>query len=604
MNILHISDIHFGRNYSRYHLPDRFTLHKAILDELIDTLAKLDDSLKPEHIVFTGDIAWRGQKDEFDEALVFFHRLLDALHLTGKDISFCIGNHDIDRNYRCIDDYLNNNTIQEIDDIYRYENVPLMEPAFREYNNFCRALGVVPYCYPVNGERHYSYSVGYRDVSFPDGGTLRILAFNTSFLASQEHISSDKLWLGKPQIEALEEYGIIPAGEDISYTMALFHHSERFLHPNETNTYEGRLAPLPIIMDKADLLLCGHSESAGKPRLTRQRGGGYMLLGGATYYNDDHQNSFSMLYVTPKGKRLGFIPYIFDEGHWTDYDFMGSLRRHSERRTLPAEGKIYENARLICRCGKNESYSFPLSYLEDRDGVLHNRKDVLRSISLFYDGKLFLSPANDASFDLDTFFAYQELCEKQYASFDILDSAGAVLLHTEDAAFAPVPAYDTATLTDLQLIQDFFHVKLSLPNSGLREKDLRRISYLREIARNGYDKHPSLSGDDERLLDQDAMQKVYDILSEDGEIYLLREQMRTLRVLHVDIPMPGTIALRGPYRVDLDDLRYKLESYRSGDRRLIRFTAAENVSTYFIPDTPEREMILSRFQYITVESDR
>ena len=604
MNILHISDIHFGRNYPRYRLNDHFERHGDILDELIEILTKLDDRLKPEHIVFTGDIAWRGQKDEFDEALIFFRRLLDALHLTGKDISFCVGNHDIDRNYRCIDDYLNNNTIREIDEIYRYENIHLMEPAIREYNHFCHALGVVPYSYPTGGERHYSYSVGYRDIFFSDGGTLRILAFNTSFLASQEHIASDKLWLGKPQIEALEEYGILPAGEDISYTMALFHHSERFLHPNETNTYEGRLAPLPNIMDKADLLLCGHSESAGKPRLTRQRGGGYMLLGGATYYSDDHQNSFSMLYVTPTGKHLGFIPYVYDSGHWHDYDFMGSMHRVSEHRMLPSEGRLYENARFICRCEKGDSYSFPIAYLEEKNGVLHNRKDVLRTIDIFYDEKLSISPARNWAFDLDTILLYEEVFQKDYTDFEIVLADGTVFLRTKNVNLTHISNYDKAILEDLRLIQDFFHVKFSLPESGFTEKDLRRISYLREIARNGYDRHPSLSGDDERLLDREAMQRVYDIMETDGEIYLLREQMRTLRVLHVDIPMPGTMVLRGPYRVDPADLRYKLESFCPGDRRLVRFTAAANVSTYFIPDTPEREHILKQFKYITVEADR
>lgn len=37
MNILHLSDIHFGRNYARYSIKDCFDLKSEILDELIKT---------------------------------------------------------------------------------------------------------------------------------------------------------------------------------------------------------------------------------------------------------------------------------------------------------------------------------------------------------------------------------------------------------------------------------------------------------------------------------------------------------------------------------------------------------------------------------------
>ena len=45
MNILHLSAIHFGRDRSGYSEP--FTRKGEILDKLIDTLASLDNDLKP-----------------------------------------------------------------------------------------------------------------------------------------------------------------------------------------------------------------------------------------------------------------------------------------------------------------------------------------------------------------------------------------------------------------------------------------------------------------------------------------------------------------------------------------------------------------------------
>ncbi len=93
MNILHLSDIHFGRNYPYYGIKDNFSKHDKILDELINIISNLDDMLKPEHILFTGDIVWHGKSKEYKEAEIWFKKLLKACNLTGKDISFCVGNH-------------------------------------------------------------------------------------------------------------------------------------------------------------------------------------------------------------------------------------------------------------------------------------------------------------------------------------------------------------------------------------------------------------------------------------------------------------------------------------------------------------------------------
>lgn len=89
MNILHLSDIHFGRNYARYSIKDCFDLKSEILDELIKCVSNLKE-LAPEHIIVTGDIAWHGKKDEYDEALLWFRKLLQATNLTGKDITFVL----------------------------------------------------------------------------------------------------------------------------------------------------------------------------------------------------------------------------------------------------------------------------------------------------------------------------------------------------------------------------------------------------------------------------------------------------------------------------------------------------------------------------------
>ena len=122
-----------------------------------------------------------------------------------------------------------------------------MEPPIYEYDKFCEKIGMVPFMYPLNGNMEYSYSLGYKDVNFPSGNTIRIFAFNTALISCLPNIDDDRMWIGQKQILELMKYGIMPLKKDDSscYTLALFHHAERFLHPNEICEYDGRIATLP-----------------------------------------------------------------------------------------------------------------------------------------------------------------------------------------------------------------------------------------------------------------------------------------------------------------------------------------------------------------------
>lgn len=105
---------------------------------------------------------------------------------------------------------------------------------------------------------------------------------------------------------------------------------------------DGRSATLPLMMNFANLLLCGHTESSGRPRINRQLGGGTMLLGGAAYYSDDHINAFSMVYISERKHTMGYIPYIYEDG-WKDYDFYQQDLDIEKHKTFLDIGKYYEN---------------------------------------------------------------------------------------------------------------------------------------------------------------------------------------------------------------------------------------------------------------------
>ena len=94
MNILFLSDIHFGRELIAW---GNFEKRAEIQEQLIHTVATLPENMKPDYIVVTGDIAWTGAEEEYEMAYDWFSQLLSATGLTGEKITFCAGNHDVNR---------------------------------------------------------------------------------------------------------------------------------------------------------------------------------------------------------------------------------------------------------------------------------------------------------------------------------------------------------------------------------------------------------------------------------------------------------------------------------------------------------------------------
>ncbi len=381
MAVLHISDIHFGIN--RYCKSEdekrKYDLKQRILDDLISKLVELetDPAFKVEHIIVTGDIAWRGKKDEFDEAKEWFLKLLSSLSLTSFDITFCVGNHDIHREYAISIDESNYNgksnvSIERIDELYSYDNILITEPLIYNYNSFCESLGVIPFkTIKKDGSIDYSYSVGFKEI-MACAKSIRLFAFNTSALSDSSKYYDDRMWLGQKQILALDDNGIItslnnPKDKNINCRIAIFHHAERYLHPSEHSEYDNRIATFPRLMKHVDLALCGHTETGGIPVLWKKIGGGQLLTGGATYYNDLHPNSFSLILLSDnvvENKIVGVkcihqtIRYDQIKG-WNkddEKDRPPEKPLHYEEPQIRVKGKVYFITRL-----DDKEYSIPIT---------------------------------------------------------------------------------------------------------------------------------------------------------------------------------------------------------------------------------------------------
>lgn len=594
MYILHLSDIHFGRNYARYSIKDCFDLKSEILDELIKCVSNLKE-LAPEHIIVTGDIAWHGKKDEYDEALLWFRKLLQATNLTGKDITFCVGNHDVNRDY-CSAALLDESDIEEIDSIYDYKNIHKMEAPVFEYDRFCEQLGVEPYKYPYNGRWEYSYSIGYKDVKFPSRSVIRVTAFNTALLSAVSQYPDDRMWIGQRQVKDLIHYGIIP-DENIKYTIALFHHAERFLHPNEISEYNGRVATLNLLRKNVDLILCGHTETGGKPVRIQQKGGGELLTAGATYYSDTHINTFSLICIADNCRDFAFKPFAYVNG-WNEYP--ADLPMEKEPLiSMPKEIADIRKGELITY-GDLPSYTFPLDRMtvssEGTKIYIDNYKEVLRKLDIRCEGDVITKNANlsitlapkmhgnaEATLAREKYFYYisQSLLHmnKNGICFSILDGNKNVIFSGKASNCKTHNAQD-ANITSIMLLEKLIRIEkefgiiFELP-TDMFQKDADQIEFLCTLLDNKRAVIDKSISECSCFCGLDDLKNYYKESTKLNQFWLISKQHFYCKLFGKEIDLGERVMLLGKYKLDAADINYKIETYKSGDTRKVSFRACD-----------------------------
>lgn len=608
MNILHLSDIHFGRNYDRYGLAekfgDKFDNKEKILSDLIKCIGGLGD-FRPEHIVVTGDIAWHGKRDEYEEAQVWFQKLLKAVDLEGKDITFCPGNHDVNRSFSNLHIEYQNDSIKEIDDVYDYENIHVLEPPFYEYDRFCEDIGMEPFAYPYQGKIEYSYGIGYKDVKFASGNTIRIVAFNTALLSFSSVISEDKMWIGQKQIYSLMKYGIIPS-KDVYYTIALFHHAERYLHLNEICEFDGRVATLNLLRENVDLVLCGHTETGGRPVLHQQIGGAKLLTAGAAYYNDTHPNAFSLLCIPDNKKTVCVCPFIYKDG-WKKYDIQGKSKSFQKLYDLPSLGDIKAKCRFVVKTDKEE-FIIPLKiisvYSYMKDGVeyikIDNKKEVLRYLDIKcekpvngdkMDVSVKLAPKMERSVRAmrmrEEYFLFldKNMKDNNFIEFYVENDEGIKFVYANGIqGESEADEVSVDILKKMEKIEDHFNIRFYLPDQ-IYERDLERIDLLIELIENGFTTKISLNKIvSTSFYDNKKLQELYKKAKKNNAFTLKCKDSFWCHLFDVKFCLKNVAISTGKYRIDMKNVKYKIDTFMEGDTREVIFAAEDGYLTYFIID--------------------
>ncbi|WP_145048386.1 metallophosphoesterase [Paenibacillus xylanexedens] len=300
-NILHLSDIHFGME-SLDNKPTAYAKRKNALEGLVSTIKELNIEDRPQVIVITGDITWRGTALGFDQARIWINSLLEDLAVPKGNLIICPGNHDIDRDEAI--GVLPPQSSKDADKWLSIEHYNKFIRPFHKFMDFSSALDI-PTLKLHNDESNRL--VGYRDVE-----NLRFLVMNSAWF-SRGNEDRGKLWLGLPQLEVMTSDGVLDRKNDLKPTIALVHHPKEWFHDEEQNTYANRPSTYRYLAERCHIILSGHVHgSIEKPSVINDSS--YLITGGASYAGENYRNNFSILKVDSALYTVTQIPFEYDPG--------------------------------------------------------------------------------------------------------------------------------------------------------------------------------------------------------------------------------------------------------------------------------------------------
>ena len=257
VNILHLSDLHFGiqpsGKYKQQYVDDRETALKRFFEDF----SEIPEDWRPDIIAITGDIGWDGTAENYKEFAIFLDDLLQMTQLSIDRVVVCMGNHDKDdSNCRFLARPKQGN-FSEI-------GVPLAVDTLAPYIAcFCGCIDTLK-------DKRYEPLVCNIDVSNVEYlfGSRTILGIEFVILNSSWHCHHNPPTGNTPDEGSLkigiELFSKVKAGlpEDGSIVVTMFHHPFEWLHCSELRSgADGATSLQQEIIDISQIILNGHEHA-------------------------------------------------------------------------------------------------------------------------------------------------------------------------------------------------------------------------------------------------------------------------------------------------------------------------------------------------------
>ena len=281
LSYLHLSDLHF-----RTGDPGRGHDQNSVTHSLLDAIKGFPASEPLDFIVLTGDIAFSGQREEYELAAGFCDKLLEITGVPRNRLYVVAGNHDLERKqvsktlgrlYSRFEDQ------EEITDYLADPSQrPVMMAKFQEFHRFAEQ---------AMGRRHYDDETWHlHEVVRLDkaGQTFRLnlLCLNSALLAGYDGDDDKHQALANFQVDT----ALRQLDDDAPLSIGLFHHPFACYHPAD-------LTAQNQLRHRLDLIHTGHLHQAANAMESNGAGSATLITAGAAYEARQHRNGFNRVSI-------------------------------------------------------------------------------------------------------------------------------------------------------------------------------------------------------------------------------------------------------------------------------------------------------------------
>jgi predicted phosphodiesterase len=301
---LHLSDWHQGAEDNDKSLV-QFDRLNVVLPKLIEDIKNRKeispDLSQVDFIVFSGDVAFSGKKEQYDNAYQnFFDPILKATNLTKDQLFIVPGNHDLDREVVKDSDYSSvlKQPFGDGDDFKTDEDVKKaltdnkkerFKSLLKPFSSFKEFLGK----HPEENEPIYGY-FGELKVNSKQ---VALLGINSALMAGRENSQKKiddygKLIVGEPQVDEL-----LKKAENFDVKIAVLH------HPFEWLTEFDRSEIKKLLTKSCHFILCGHQHESQIYQVQGLEGDYIIIPAGASYVSRNYPNGYNFVHLDFKSQR-------------------------------------------------------------------------------------------------------------------------------------------------------------------------------------------------------------------------------------------------------------------------------------------------------------
>jgi len=283
---LHISDFHFktGDPYDR----------DKVLHPLITAISSFRDEIQPDMIFVTGDVAHSGDPAEYQQATIFFEKLLSAANLERDRLFVIPGNHDVTASKASgLVRTLESET--QSGDYFALGKQQPHIAKFAEFRRWCDRL--------FKGFRKYEPKTTcqpFIEVEI-DGLKIGILCINSALFSIPDKRDHNQLWIGR---RCLDNAMADLDQREADIRIALVHHPLEWLHDEEQANITSKL------QRNFDFVLRGHLHKSDAVNCATPWGESLSIASGACYQTREYPNRCLFAEVDLETRHITLTPLI------------------------------------------------------------------------------------------------------------------------------------------------------------------------------------------------------------------------------------------------------------------------------------------------------